>query len=437
MTRISSRLKSLLWQPQRAMGAMPTRGPGQASNQSGTAHPASWLMWSGAVATMLCSGAAAANGDTNTHYRLFIGDHAQGIVRAVELGDGADAGVFAIDQTPALTRSVSGRVVYAVQGAAGKVAVIDTGIAFEDHGDHADLEVGAARLLPDVIAGKTPAHVVEGSGLTALFDDGTGEVTLFPEGDLIGGAFAPVTLAPGAAHHGLAAPMGDFVVVSVPHDTADQPRVGLRVIDMAGQPVGEVVNCPGVHGQAQSARVFAFGCRDGIVLATPGTGTAPPTLAHVPTGHLGEGNVSTLKGGSVMQVFLGNYGPSAVVIIEPGNGATFRKIDLPTRRVDFALDPVNLRNAYILTEDGQLHLLDILSATITQSAQITEPYSLDGHWRDPRPRLAVAGDHIAITDPLKGVVRVVSTATLKEDRTIAVEGVPYTIVAVGGSGADH
>ena len=396
----------------------------------------------GAALGGLAIGSAAAQehaheAGAETHYRLFIGDHAAGVVRAVEVEDGSSAGTFEIDQTPALYPSAGGRTIFAVQGDAGKVAVIATGIAFEDHGDHGDIGVEDARLLPTTIDGVKPAHVIEGSGTIAIFDDGSGNVTLFPESQLLDGAFQPRTLTPGAAHHGLAAPMGDYVVVSVPADDPEALRVGLMVLDADGEPVGDVVACPGVHGQAQSARVFAFGCKDGIVVATPSGGSAAPTLEHVATADLGEGNVSTLKGGTAMQFFLGNYGPSAVVLIEPGAETAFRKVDLPTRRVDFALDPAQPRNAYILTEDGQLHRLDTVSGAIEKSARVTEPYSMDGHWRDPRPRLAVAGEHIAITDPREGLVRLVSSGSLEEERTIAVEGVPYTIVAVGGSGAKH
>ncbi|MDR7124117.1 hypothetical protein [Pseudotabrizicola sp. 4114] len=394
-------------------------------------------LWASAALTVLAAGAAVAHDEADSHYRLFIGDHAEGIVRAIDAESGEALATFEIDMTPALTPSASGRTVFAVQGDVGKVAVIDTGIALEDHGDHADITVTDPALLDLVLTGTKPAHVVEGSGQIALFDDGTGDVTLFAESTLLDGSFAPVTLSPGAAHHGLAAPMGDYLVVSVPHDDPEQPRVGLKVIDKAGAQVGEVVNCPAVHGQSQSARVFAFGCKDGVVIATPGQGGAAPVLEHLPTADLGEGNVSTLTGGKALQFFLGNYGSSAVVLIEPGSDAPFRKIELPTRRVDFALDPAIARNAYILTEDGQLHLLDILSGEITQSVTVTEPYSMDGHWRDPRPRLAVAGDHIAITDPLQGLVRLISTETLTEVRKIPVEGVPYTITAVGGSGATH
>ncbi|MBB4002224.1 metallochaperone AztD [Aurantimonas endophytica] len=397
------------------------------------------LLIAAAGAGSLAAGSALAqDGEAQeAHYRLFVGDHEQGIVRAVEVGDGASAGEFRIDQTPALYPSTSGKTVFAVQGDAGKVAVISTGILFEDHGDHADLRIEDARLLPTVIEGTKPAHVIEGSGTIAVFDDGSGDVQLFPESQVLEGSFAPRTLSAGPAHHGLAAPMGDFTVVSVPDEDPEAPRVGLKVIDADGNQVGDIVECPAVHGQAQSARVFAFGCRDGIVFATPGRDSSAPELEHVSTADLGEDNVSTLKGGIAMQFFLGNYGPSAVVLIEPGSDAMFRKVELPTRRVDFALDPARPRNAFILTEDGQLHRLDVLTGEIEESARVTEPYSMDGHWRDPRPRLAVAGEHVAITDPRQGLVRLVSTDTLKEERTIAVEGVPFTITAVGGSGAVH
>ncbi len=59
---------------------------------------------------------------------------------------------------------------------------------------------------------------------------------------------------------------------------------------------------------------------------------------------------------------------------------------------------------------------------------MTAPYSLNGHCRDPRPRLAVAGDALVLTDPNEGLVRV----SLEELRTIEVEGTRYNVLAIGG-----
>jgi hypothetical protein len=152
---------------------------------------------------------------------------------------------------------------------------------------------------------------------------------------------------------------------------------------------------------------------------------------------LPKGYTGTLLGGKAMQFFLGNYGEDKVVLIDPDSDEHFKLFELPTRRVDFLLDPATPRNAYILTEDGDLHVLDVIKGEIVRKATVTEPYSKDGHWRDPRPRLAVADGHIAITDPRHSLVRVFNADNLEEVRTIAVEGQPFSIVAIGGSGASH
>ena len=62
---------------------------------------------------------------------------------------------------------------------------------------------------------------------------------------------------------------------------------------------------------------------------------------------------------------------------------------------------------------------------------------MDGEWSLPRPRIAVAGDQVAVTDPQKGVVHLVDVADFAVTGEIAVEGAPYNIVAVGGSGSQH
>ena len=123
--------------------------------------------------------------------------------------------------------------------------------------------------------------------------------------------------------------------------------------------------------------------------------------------------------------------------IDPTAETPFHLVDLPTRRVHFAVDPIRPKFAYVLTEDGKLNQLDIVAGEIVQSLVVTEPYSMDGEWSLPRPRIAVAGDVVAVTDPNAGVVHLVDIASFTEARTIPVAGAPYNIVAVGGSGTAH
>lgn len=376
-------------------------------------------------------------------WRLFVADHTKPVVRALDAKTGSELGRFDVTGYAALTVSDTGRTVFAVQGDNDTVHVLSTGIALADHGEHRDIDVSEPKLLPGAIIGQKPGHVVTHDDDIVVFYDRGGKADLFSETALIEGRRNAGSIDTTAPHHGVAVPMGKNLLVSVPNMEATAkpdelpPRLGLRAVDRQGKQLGDITPCTGLHGEAASARLVAFGCEEGVLIVRPG-GIDGPKFEMLPYGKdLPPGKVSTLRGGKAMQFFLGNYGEDKLVLIDPDSLSPYRLVELETRRVDFALDPINPRNAYIITEDGKLHVLDVVSGKITRSAMVTEPYSKDGHWRDPRPRLAVAGDHIAITDPRHGLVRMVDPQTLTETSTIPVDGQPFSIVAVGGSGATH
>ncbi len=396
------------------------------------------------IASAALSVPAFAQEADTASWRLFVADHTQPVVRAIDLATGKELGRFDLNGYAALSLSESGRTLFAVQGDQNIVHAIDTGIALSDHGDHRDIEVTEPKLLSATVEGRKPGHVVTHGDEVAVFYDRESKFDLLKEDDILQGKPQPKAFDTIAAHHGVAVPMGEHLLVSVPDTQAPikegelPPRLGLRVLDAAGTQVGDIAPCTGLHGEATSAKLVAFGCAEGVLVASPGGSAGPKLemLAYTPS--LPKGKVSTLLGGRSMQFFLGNYGEDKVALIEPDNREEpYRLVELPTRRVDFALDPAEPRNAYILTEDGKLHLLDVVDGTIARSETVTEPYSKDGHWRDPRPRLAVAGNRIAVTDPRHGLVRLVDTKTLKETGAIPVEGQPFVVVAAGGSGASH
>lgn len=389
-----------------------------------------------AMALSLCASPAWAEEEA-TFWRLFVADHGRPLVTAIDLGSDTVAGTFELGSPATLYVTPGKAAVYAVQGEADRVSAISSGIALGDHGDHADLEVIAPKLLDATIIGDKPVHFVEHHGDIALFFDGEGVARLISEKDWLAGDATTRDVRSSAPHHGVAAPLGNFTLISRPN--ADDPKalpIGIDVYDADGAAIGDLHACPDLHGEASSGDTLAIACAAGVLLVTEAKDG--PQLELLPySAGLPEGKSTTLLGGVAMQYWIGNYGADKVVIIDPSAAEPFRLVDLPSRRVHFAIDPQRVKFAYVVTEDGALNRLDVVSGAIDKSLKLTQPYSMDGEWSLPRPRVAVAGDHIAVTDPLQGLVHLVDTESFTLARDLTVAGAPYNIVAVGGSGHAH
>jgi len=374
-----------------------------------------------------------------TAWRLFVSDHYAGKVTVVDAVANSVIETFEIKGPASLHRSNSGETVVAVQGNAGVVTPISTGIAFDDHGDHGDIEITAPKLTGVEVSGEKPSHLVEHDGEFAAFFDGEGIARILSERDALKGDLKLREVKADAPHHGVVIPFQDYDIVSVPDkEDASKPVFGAKVVDRTGSQVGETVECVGLHGEATSGNLaLVGGCEDGVLVISVKGGLPTITPLNV-AADMPEGRVSTILGGRGMQYFLGNYGADKVALIDPTAGDdAFRIIDLPMRRVHFAVDPVRPRFAYIFTEDGRLHRIDVIEGAISKSLALTEPYSMDGHWSDPRPRIAVAGDRIVVTDPNSGKLHLVDAASFARAGEIAIEGKPFNVVAVGGAGQTH
>ncbi len=387
---------------------------------------------------------AAAADESHEIWRLFVTDQQAPKVTVVDPSKGRTLGGFETSgYVTHLVPSQSGETMFAVQMDHDIVHVLKSGIAKTDHGGHADIDVEAAELLPVTLRGARPIHVVADGDSMVQYFDREGEARIFSETRLLKDDTTFETVRATAPHHGIAAPMGRYFLISEPNMDAETkpdalpPRLGLRIVDEDGKQVGDIATCTGLHGKAQSAGIVAFGCKEGVLTVRP-DGDNPPKVDMLAYGpDLPEGRVGQLLGGKAMQFFIGNYGADKLVLIDPASETPFHLVELPVRRVDFALDPQRVKIAYVFTEDGQLHALDVLSGKIVRSVRITEPYSKDGHWRDPRPRLAVMGDIIAVTDPNQQLVRLLDAESFDEKSAIEVEGLPFNIVAIGGSGMQH
>lgn len=389
-----------------------------------------------ASAALLAATVAGAEERSAVH--LFVADHTDPVIQAIDAETAKPLARFEIAVPATLFATESGRSVFAVQGAANRVSAFTSGIELDDHGDHGDIEIETPKALGVDIEGDRPVHFVDHHGNIALFFDGEGVARILREGDVLEGRAQAREVKADAPHHGVAVSYGEHVVITWPNrtDPTKNPD-GVRVLDGAGAQIGPDVECPNLHGEASSGNLLAIACRTGLLLVEAKGGRPEITLLPYAAGLPADTKVSTLLGGTGLQYFLGNFGPSAVVLVDPEDQNAFRLVELPTRRVHFAVDPVRVKFAYVFTEDGKLHRINVLSGSIADTLEVTQPYSMDGHWNDPRPRVAVGGDEIFVTDPLAGLIHVIDAASFAKAREIEVPGKPFNIVAVAGSGAVH
>jgi zinc transport system substrate-binding protein len=396
---------------------------------------------------LMMSGSALAQEQAQSHedltlYRIFVGDHAEPKVTAFDLSKPDNRWTFKTTGQNKLYSVDNGAAVVAVQSDDDVVHFFNSGISLHAHGDHADIEVADPAAVKDTLTGPRPFHVIDHDGKVAIHFDKGGYAEILKAHALSHGALEATRLTQARAHHGFVAPIANAWVTTVASDApveadAAPKRVGLRAVKEDGSPAGEIATCTAIHGEAFSGAYLAAGCQEGIITVTGAKdGLAIKMLpypADLPSGQ----STGTLLGAKSMQVFLGNFGAKGLVVVDPVDEPHFRYVELPFRRVDFALDPANARFGYVLTEDGTSHQLDVLDAKIAKSARVTEPYSMDGHWNDARPRIAMAGDDVVMSDPRAGLVRRISKERLQEVGTIAVEGIPYNITVAGGSGKMH
>ena len=391
------------------------------------------------VSALAIGHSARADEDT-TAWRLFVADHTDPTVTAIDLDAPEKRWTFEVAGPAKLYASAGGALVTAVQSDNERVDFLKSGLARDSHGDHADIEISEPEAIGS-IEGPRPFHVVSHGGMVAVNFDRGGYAGILEEGLLLDGKIDERRFPMNVAHHGFVAAMGDHFVSSIASqepvaDDALPPRVGVGTFAADGMPIGSMHACTDLHGEAFSGNFLLAGCKEGVIAFDAGGGPDAFTMLPYPA-DFPEDKTGTLLGSVSMQVFLGNYGADSVVIVDPTAEPYFTRVELPFRRVDFILDPARPQFAYIFTEDGSLHRLNMLTATIEQSAQITQPYSMDGHWRDPRPRIAVADDRLILTDPLDTSLRIVSTADFAEIDRIALQGLPYNVIAVGGSGLTH
>lgn len=293
--------------------------------------------------------------------------------------------------------------------------VLDSGVDVEPHGDH-DHYFGEAPLLTDhVFTAPHAGHVTHHHGVTALFADGTGDITLFDPVELITDEVDEAVVTSESAHHGVAVQLADGLMFATV-GTEDE-RTGVRVFDAAGSEIARTDDCPGVHGETLAAPdaagdVVVAGCQDGAIIWSAGAFTKVDSPDEY-------GRIGTLKGTETSTIVLGDYKvdpdvdlerPTRVSLVDVDE-ATMRFVELDSSYSWRSLTRDHDDNAIVLTTDGDLTVIDVITGDIITEIPVVTPWEEPLEWQQPRPAITIDGATAYVTDPATDTIHRVDLDT--------------------------
>ncbi|MBF4616343.1 hypothetical protein [Curtobacterium sp. VKM Ac-1376] len=279
------------------------------------------------------------------------------------------------------------------------------------------LDTQAEPALTDaVFPADTGGHAVAHGDRTALFADGTGDVTTFDHSELDGADLPDVeTTKSEAAHHGVAIELEDGTLLTT--IGTEESRSGVRALDADGEEIARSEDCPDVHGEgAVKGEVAVFGCTDGALVYDDGAFEK----IDAPTEYGRTGNLFTTEDSSVA---VGDYNDDPdsegylldqIALIDADSGE-YTVADMPdgvgfTFR-DLARGPED--EAVVLGDDGALHTFDETTGKQLESFPVVDAWEGPAEWQDAHPALKVDGDVAYVTDPAEQKIHAVDLTTGK------------------------
>ncbi|GCD97699.1 zinc metallochaperone AztD [Embleya hyalina] len=289
------------------------------------------------------------------------------------------------------------------------------------------------RTMTDVeFKGAKPGHVVRHAGKTALFADGTGQVTIFDSGALGRGTPKSRTYTAPSPHHGVAVELSDGrLVVTLGNE---EKRVGIAVLDKDHKEITRNENCPGVHGEATArGEAVVIGCQDGLLVYKDGA----ITKVGSPTAY---GRIGTQAGSEQSPIVLGDYKkdpdaelerPEQVSLTDTRSG-TMRLVDLGpgTSYSSRSLARGPRGEALVLGTDGRIHVIDPEAGKVVNTIPVLGTWQEPLGWQQPRPAIFVRDRTAYVSDPAAKKLHAVDIDTGRTNATTDLPNTPNEISGV-------
>jgi hypothetical protein len=347
------------------------------------------------------------------HPSLIVTDAESATARVVDTQQRRVSGSFPLAAVASAYSGSTQRYGYAVQADGDLTSVIDT-------------TARVPTMLGNSVVGQRPIHFVAHGGRIALFHDESGSATVVRESTLDRPRPRSWTFETGREHHGVAVPMDRRVLLSMPNpaDEEDELPVGIEVRTLRDRVLQRFPDCAGLHGEASSGDLVAFGCANGVLVLEQHGDHFHSHFIDAPQGTDGR-RVGTLRAADGVPFMLGNWGPDALVRVGP-EAEKLQPIALPGTSRSFDLHPAGGGTAIVLATDGQLHAVEALSGDVLASVPVVAEFGTSG----TRPALVVGDRFAYVSDPRTGRVTEVSLPDLRVTARIPVGGAPASLALV-------
>jgi hypothetical protein len=284
------------------------------------------------------------------------------------------------------------------------------------------LDVAGGQMTDTVFHADEPGHVVPHGERTALFADGTGEITVFHPHELVNGTPHVETAKAPQPHHGVAVVLTDGTQLR--SDGNEDTRTGAVALDAGGREIARSAECPGIHGEAVVADETAvFGCETGVLEFADGKFTKIASPA-------AYGRIGTIKAHNDSAVGLGDFKVDPDAELERPN--QFSLIDTESNQLNVVRLPDGVSysfrslargphaEALILGTDGNLYVFEPANGATVKRIAVTKPWTEPDDWQQPRPTVFARGHDVYVTDTATNQIHLVDVeaGTVRDSVTL-------------------
>jgi hypothetical protein len=322
----------------------------------------------------------------------------------------------------------SGEFGYAVNRTASVVAVVDSGQILEEHDGHEDLHFGDIGVLGHVREGLLPSHFSTTYGLVGMYNDESGDITVFDEHRLRDDF--GWSIVPARADHGAPVLLRDRLIVGYVRETF------LEVMDYGGTVIQTFDGIERAHGQARIGRFSAFGAVGGVFVVTQTGDRFAGGLIPNPPDTPADARTGTLRAHPRLPHFVGNLG-EGVVAVDPAS-MTSTRYALPAAPWRFEIDRSG-HFVVVLGQDGVVYVLDADTFEIEASIAAVAPRDPNAPSGTPIPALTLGRRVAYVSDPESNHILVIDLAhgEIEDEIHVEIDGTITSIAAMITDGVVH